>query len=79
MISTGSAFMTEPRRATGFDQGAERGSGPRASGHHIIGYVVYSQALKGAQYMNIVKELEEERKARLNPAHRLRCCSLRPL
>jgi bacterioferritin len=24
----------------------------------IIAYVVYSQALKGAQYMNIAKELE---------------------
>ena len=25
----------------------------------IIAYVVYSQALKGAQYMNIAKELEK--------------------
>ena len=30
----------------------------------VIAYVVYSQSIKGAQYMTIAEELEEARRAR---------------
>ena len=40
----------------------------------IIAYVVYSQVLKGAEYMTIAKELENAREAR-NSSMRSRCRS----